>query len=759
MIGVVAGVLPLGLLPRLPPPELMGLMALAGLGLCFIGHSGARLLGGLLLGLSFACSQGQAMLERRLSDACVALDVNVEGSIASLPRLTQVANDTLRQRFELRVHSIAPASCAGPRKLLVSYYGSSRPVPGEQWHMVLRLKKPWGLANPGSFNMQAWFASSAIDGVGSVRSNQAIRLRVASGIDSLHHRVRLLVRERINTLDMAAGVKAILAAVTVADKSGIDGRMWGLLQQFGINHLLVISGLHIGLVAGVGYLLGKGIARPLALAGWVSSWLPAAMGFAIALIYAALAGFSLPTEGALIMLGCFCLAPVLGRESVPANNLLLAAFLILLLNPLAPLDSGFWLSFGAVAALLWLLPWQRRHGRVMALLKTHVFMSVFMLPLGGWWFGGASLVAAPANLLMIPLIGLLVVPLALVATTLFLMGSPLDIYLWRWAGLPLSQLLPVAQSLVTGLGQWFYLPLAPSLVALPLALFGVALLALPWNLPRLLTAVILIGPIFMPTHDADKADTPRVAFLDVGQGTSVLIQSGQRALLYDTGGGDPAGSNMAASVVLPYIRHRGLDRLDTLIVSHPDRDHSAGMGTLMAGLPIGRIRRGGEWPQGSPGKLCRAGEAWHWPTGERFQILAPAHRAQARRNNASCVLMIEIGPHRLLLPGDIETSQELELVRYWTSGLKSNVLMAAHHGSRTSSSWAWLKTVQPARVVITSGYANRFGHPHPDVLARLEAGGARVRQTWRGGALELYLPVGEEAQVRPHREQKRRFWM
>jgi competence protein ComEC len=759
MIGAVSGILPVGLLPWLPPPPLLGLVAIAGLGLLFWACVSSRFLSGALLGLVLASLQGHVLLEHRLSDSCVGINLTLQGVIGSLPRISQLPDDTLRQRFEFLAQSLTPSRCMGPRKILLSYYGPRTLVPGEVWQMEARLKKPWGLSNPGSFNMQAWFASSGIDAVGSVRANRAKRLATASGLSGVHHRLRLSVRERIAAVELPAGARAILAAVTVADKSGIDGQMWTLFQQFGINHLLVISGLHVGLVASIGYLLGKVLARIILVTGQVVAWLPPALAFLIALAYAALAGFSLPTQRALIMLGCFCLAPVLGRESAPWNSLLLAAFLILLLNAMAPLESGFWLSFGAVAALLWLAPWQGGRSLPATLAGTHLFMSLVMVPMGGWWFGGASLAAAPANFLLIPLIGMVIVPLALAATAFHFAGVSLDVYLWQWAGLPLSYLLPLAKAMAASMGRWFYLPLTPGLLSVVLALGALILFALPLCWKRGLAMLILFVPVFTPVNGMNQLEQRLIAFLDVGQGTSVLIQSGPRALLYDTGGGDPAGSNMARSVVLPYILQRGLRRLDTLIVSHPDRDHSAGTDSIQGAMPVDRFMRGGKWPPQTPGRPCETGQAWRWPSGERFQIMAPGLIEQATSNNASCVLMVDMGEIRLLLPGDIDTGQELELVRYWRDELKSDFLMAGHHGSRTSSGPTWLKYVQASELIITSGYANRFGHPHPDVVARLETSGARVSQTATDGALEIVINTDKEPELRSYRRLQWRFWM
>ena len=761
MIGVVLGIVPVGLWPYLPEWPLSPLLCGIGVLLLLRRTRFARLCCGAALGCALAVSHGEALLRSRLAEDCVKVPVTLAGVVSSLPRSSRMPDHTLRQRFEFSVEDIKPAGCLGPERLLLSYYGPDKVIPGEHWQFEGRLKKPWGLANPGSFNLQAWFAQSGIDGVGSVDAARAQRHRGRQTPGTAHHRLRLSISERIAGLDMDRDVLAILRAITVADKSGIDARLWTLLQQYGINHLLVISGLHVGLVAGAGYLLGGIVVRIFIFRGAVGASLPGGFALVLACSYAALAGFSLATQRAICMLACFIIADLTGRSSGSANNLLLAAVAVLVLNPLAALGSGFWLSFGAVAALLWLSQWQRRAGICRRLLGTHVFMALMMLPMGAWWFGGSSLVGAMANLLMIPLIGFVVVPLALLAVVCFLLGWPFDSDLWHLAAWPLQQLLPMAYELASAGQHSLYQYLSPSLPGVLLGLLAALLLVIPGGVRLKLLAVIMALPLLLPVNTGHERATQstRVTVLDVGQGTAVVIRAGNRTLLYDTGGGDPAGVNMATSVVLPYLRRQGAAVLDTFVVSHPDADHSAGTASILGAMAVGRFRYGSAIPRVSGGQACVAGEAWRWPGGQTFQFLSPAQEKTHSSNDASCVLQVEIGPYRLLLPGDIESDRERLLVRYWGEGLRSDWLLAAHHGSQTSSTRTLLKTVRPATVVLSSGYANRFGHPHPLVLERLQQDDMQVLSTVASGALEFDFAPGRAVVVRAHRQEKRRFWM
>jgi len=769
-----AGIVCVAFWPALPAPRYIPVLVVAGLALALPRVAPCRCASGLLLGASLALWHGHALLASRLAADCVGVPVVVSGSIASLVAADTLPDGTLRRRLTLAVRAIAPGRCAGPRRIDLTVYGAAAVHPGEQWRFAAKLKRPWGHANPGGWNRQGWFARRGIDAVGHV-PRRGMRQRLAdSGRVADYHRLRQAIAARIETLGLAPDVAGVLRAVTVADKGGVGAALWSTFQHFGINHLLVVSGLHVGLVAGCGLLIGRAGAR---LIGRGGGWLPQLAALAPAAGYAALAGFSLPVQRALCMLAAFTVASWAGRRGIPARNLLLAAAVVLAINPLAPTGSGFWLSFGAVAALLWQAAWQARGrggggtvvadggARLRRAVVTQGYMCVVMLPVGAWFFGGGSLVSLPANLLMIPLVGCVVVPLALAAAALFLAGVAGADVLWYLAARPLELLLPAGERLAASGPPGMFLRLGAPPAAFALALLGVALLVLPGRggqraLPLLLMLPLLLGPLRQPAGDAALT---RVTVLDVGQGTAVVIRAGGRALLYDTGGGFPGGPNAARATVLPFLRQQGIAALDTLIISHGDLDHSAGAGDILERLPVRRIRRGDASSAaatggGTAGRPCLAGESWRWPGGQRFRFLSPAREAGLSSNNRSCVLLVEAGDYRLLLAGDIEKDRERTLVRFWGPELAAEWLLAPHHGSATSSSRTLLKTVGADTAVISAAYANRFGHPHPDVLGRLRAAGAAPESTANGGALTFEIGAGGVRLVR-YRQALRRYWL
>ena len=762
MIGTVSGIVLAGTWRDLPPWPLCLLLVGSAVWTLRWKSWFARLACGLACGSALGLVYGTVLLQHRLQEECVGVPLTVSGRVSSLPSDRRSPNEQRRQRFEFRVGDLAPQRCAGPTKILLSYYGNHTIHPGEAWQFEVKLKKPWGLANPGSFNMQVWFAQEAIDAVGSIRESGVTKLLpLAGGIYAMHHRLRQQISARIGELQLDRDVIAMLQAMTVADNSAIEPPLWQLGQQFGINHLLVISGSHIVVVAGAGFFLGGLLTRIVPGSGCGGVWVPQVLALLLACLYGALAGFSIPVQRALWALGSFVVTALAGRRSKPSHSLLLAATAVLLVNPLAALGSGFWLSFGAVLTLLWLARWQHGLGILGRLLTTHGFMALVMLPLGALFFGGGSIVSMLANLLMIPLVGLVVVPLSLLAVVSLLAGWPVASALWYLAGWPLQQLLHPAYALADRGSEWLFLPLSANLPDVLLALLAVALLILPGATLLKLLALVLALPLALPgalSSPAPSLDT-RVTVLDVGQGTSVVVRSGDRALVYDTGGGDPDGVNMGSLAVLPYLQQQGITSLDTLVISHPDLDHSAGTAVIAKAMKIDRFRYGGRGAGVGEGRPCSAGESWRWPGGQVFQFLSPALEVPSSTNDSSCVLQIQVGDYRLLLPGDIEEERERTLVQYWGKELSSEWLLAAHHGSRTSSSLTFLKTVQPEVAVMSSGYANRFGHPHPSVMQRMHHQNVQTLSTATDGALIFDLGAGQALRINAYRQSERRYWM
>lgn len=713
---------------------------------------------GLLLGCGWTNVSGQRLMEQWLAPHCERLPLTVRGHVASLPELVDRGSGRSYQRFLLDVSELAPHGCVGPGRLRLTYYGDTGLAPGQYGEFTALLRVPWGLANPGTGNRESWYAANGIHAVGSVR-----HLVIEEGTVPWryrHHVARAAVIQSIDDLSGDRRAIGLLTALTVGARHRLAAEDWTLLRELGVLHLAVISGLHVSLAAAAGAFFGKLVSRAASLAGAGTQWrqLPGVFALASAGVYAALAGFSLPTVRALIMLAGLVFALTFDRSPTSPRTLLLAAFLLVLLEPLATLSSGFWLSICAVAALLWVIAWQPPRCRVAAALRIHLYLCVAMLPLTGWWFGGGSVVAPLANAIAVPVVGLAVVPMTLLASAVDTVSPPVAQWIWQWPLALLTLLLSLADAFAVPAQDIGYRPLGGGVYAAINGLLAALLLGLP--LPRHLkaAAACLLLPLLLREPSPRFPARAELAVLDVGQGTAVVVSDGRRALVYDTGGGQPGGYTLADAVIAPFLEHRGIRAISTLVVSHADRDHSAGTQALLDAFPVARLWRGQALPGVSRGSPCRGGRTWAWPGNIRFQFLTGSQEPPRSANRASCVLWVDLAGHRFLLPGDIDAARERELVRYWREGLRADWLLAAHHGSGSSTASAWLRAVDPVGVVFNHGRANPFGHPHPDVVARLERRGIRIRSTASDGAILFRVTHRGNLEITTARGGHAPFW-
>lgn len=758
----------MGFSPLLPPvPVAVALFAWVGFQARYaVSGSGAtRVFTGCLLGFAVGAVYGHSHVKQQLPASCVKQPLTVEGRIVSLPESAPSPFGGLRTRFHFELTKSLPQHCGHARRLQLSYYGNEKILPGQHWSFNVRLKQARGLSNPGGFDAQYWFTQTGIVAVGAVKGDGTL-VSAPELYTLVNQRWRFELAARIRGLPFSERVRAVLAALTIADKSGITPALWQQFAALGVNHLLVISGLHVGLVAGLGLLIGRALALPFIRFHRLGAWVPACTALAAAGSYMALAGFTLPTQRAFIMVAVFVLGAAVARSQPAVTGLLYAATLILLVNPLAALGSGFWLSFGAVLGLLWLGRWQRGIPVWRQFIGTHTYMTLVMFPLGAFFFGGASVVALFANALLIPLIGLVVVPLALAAALAHLLGLWWEWAFWLLAGELLEIILQAIEQITRAQGAPFFRFIPPGPLVVILGLAACVLLVLPlhwrWRVPLLLLPAALLLPSQGAQPEQPQPSTS-VTALDVGQGTAVVVRSGHRALLYDTGGGTPGEYTLSGAVVIPYLRAMGVTQLDTLVISHQDADHSAGVAEVLQAFGATRVRYGGRPGHGTDtyyaGRPCRAGEAWRWPGGQVFRMLAPARETSLNSNNGSCVLQLEYAGTRVLLTGDIDGQRECTLVKYWRNNLASELLLAGHHGSKTSSYWSFLKWVAPGAAIFSAGYANRFGHPHPDIVERYASAGVRQYETAQSGAVTLQISATGELTLIENREALRPYWM
>lgn len=754
-LGSLVGVLLVQGLPLLPPLWCGILLALAALVLGW-RYPGARGFACLMLGIAWALWRGGLAMDARLPRALEGRDIEVVGRLVDLPQIRRDAS-----RFTFKVQSAAldgsPMNLRG--LVTVSWYeGAPVLAPCSRWHLLLRLKRPRGLLDPGAADSERSALERGIVATGYVRDDPANTAlgTTATCIDGFRDAIARGIDARVRRPHDAA----LLKAFAVGDTRDLAQQDWAVARANGVSHLIAISGFHVGVAAVFGVWLAL-----LAYALWprLGLYLPrlqAQAGAALltATIYSALAGFGLPTVRTLLMIAVVALARCSRRSTSGAQSLALAMLAILLFDPLAVLSAGFWLSFIGVSFLMLCLQARGRGLRAFLheLSAGQMLMTVALLPLTMWFFGQASLVGALSNLVAVPLVSFVIVPCALIAMVLMVLCPPLATpVLWVAA-----QIVHAQWWLLEHMAQWpganWYLP-SMSYCALVLALLGALWLFMPRGVPLRWLGALMFLPLLYPPRTLPDEGAFQATVLDVGQGLSVLLQTRHHVLVYDAGARYPSGFDLGEAVVLPAIHALGLGQLDMLMISHGDNDHAGGARAVATAFPHA-IRYAGE-----PARVhvtmdqCKTGQSWVWDN-VAFRVLNPRQGAAAHDNDNSCVLLVEGRGGRLLLTGDISSAVEMAVADQLGDG-PAPILVVPHHGSKTSSSDAFIHSLQPPLAVVSAGWHNRFGHPKPEVVKRYAEAGVPLFNTAVEGAITLDFPAAGAPKRQPGwRLRQRRYW-
>jgi competence protein ComEC len=759
--------------PVLPGWGVLAALAAVSAGLTFAawhrqgrGRQLLACLAALLAGCAWAAAMGQWRLADQLPHENEGRDIRITGVVAALP---QAYENGVRFDFE-----VEQAEAGVPSKISLAWYRGWRAEESDEWHaapelhagerwqLTVRLKRPHGNLNPQGFDYEAWLFERGVRATGYVRAaddNRRLEAFVPR-FDLAVERLRELVRTRFLRALPEHDYAGVLVALAVGDQRAIDGGLWQLFARTGISHLMSISGLHVTMVAALGAWLVSFFwrRRPDLMLRLPAQKAAAAAGWATAFAYCLLAGFGVPAQRTLIMLSVVALALWLGRAASGSRVLALALLIVLLRDPWAVLSAGFWLSFGAVALLFYigsgrlaLGHWLAQWGRAQWAITIGLIPALLAL------FQQFSLVSPLANAIAIPLVSLVITPLALIGALL-----PFD--------LPLAlahQLLAWLMAFIEWLAD---LPLAvwqqhaPPMWAVGLATLGCVWLLLPRGFPSRGAGAFLMLPLVLVAPARPVEGELLVTVLDVGQGLAVHVQTAGHDLIYDTGPQFSPDANSGNRILLPYLRAAGVRRLDGLILTHEDKDHAGGALSLLDGLPVAWTAS--SLPEAHPfreapgHRPCIDGQAWEWD-GVRFEMLHPDaagyEKTKRKSNDMSCVLKVTAGESSVLLTGDIETISEQALSKRQGERLRADVLLAPHHGSRTSSSPEFLAAVGAKTVIFPVGYRNRFRHPNAEVLRRYEDSGAQLLRTDRDGAVTLRfgaVPPG----LTFEREARRRYW-
>ncbi|MEX1034114.1 MAG: DNA internalization-related competence protein ComEC/Rec2, partial [Cellvibrionaceae bacterium] len=728
MIKILAasvGILAVSWLPHLPTlPQSAWqlatlLLPIAAVICLLLLHPRTRPLAWFCLGALWGISAGHRLLAGQLPAALEGEELLVSGYISALPE----DRDDF-QRFEFSIddfHNIDPVYLAEqplPKRVLLSWYGQDSQIRvAQRWTLRIRLKRPRGFVNTGGFDYQRWLLSRGLGATGYVRPSTHNQLHgVAPGYTVQKQRQRIR--------DWIAGAvdsdsQGLLLALAIGDSSAISPEQWELLRATGTSHLMAISGLHIGLIALFGYWLGHALRAACSLLGrrlGLGYLLPGCVSCILAACYSAMAGFSLPTQRALIMVLLVNIAIVLSRVGTSMRALAWAMLIVLLLDPLSAYQLGFWLSFGAVGFLLFHFQHryrtdsgaQRFVGFGRAQWVVFVGLMVPLLALNQ----ALSLLTPLANLIAIPLVSLVAVMPLLLGVLLSGLDWSIADALLQLAAATLRLCLWILDGFTHHLKSvgWYPQGAGVSLFSALLALAGVLLLLSPRGIPGRWLGVVLLFPLLLP--GADRRPPLAVTVLDVGQGLAIVVATPSRLLVYDTGPAYSERFNAGDAIVGPYLRARGIHKIDRLIVSHGDADHAGGTEALMAGVAVDDLIVGNDLPRVSgtypdvPASRCDSDAGWRWDEVS-FRLIEPDGATQGR-NNQSCILLIEYAGQRVLIPGDIEAPVERILLAAGQLPRSVAVLVAPHHGSATSSTPGFVEQTQAQRVVYSAGYRSNY---------------------------------------------------
>lgn len=727
----------------------------------------------LALGFAWAGLYASWRLADALPPEWETKEIELVGVVATLPQT--IENGT---RFSFDVERVLTPNAKVPRHISLAQYVDGFPETadasgllkfhaGERWHLRVKLKRPHASMNPHGFDFEAWALERNIRAVGTIRKasgNQRITqfvwrpaYMVEAVREKIQHRISKALKER--------PYSGVLQALVIGDESGISQEDWQVFLRTGINHLMSISGLHITMLSGMAFALVMALWRR---SEKLTLQLPARKaaviaGVFVALSYALVAGFSVPSQRTVYMLLVFAVALWSNRPVVIGRVLAYALFVVALLDPWAVLAPGFYLSFGAVAIIAYALGGRLGQSHwLLTATRTQWVVTLGLVPLLLLMFQQVSLISPVANAFAIPVVSLLVVPLSLLGAIL-----PIDSALLLAHSL--MQILMLALQFLANLPLSTWQQHEPPIWTFVLALFGLLWMLLPKGFPLRFLGAIFFLPMFFVMPARPEIGAMQVTVLDVGQGLAVFIRTHQHTLLYDTGPQYNTQTDAGGRILVPYLRAEGVGRLDGLVVSHNDNDHSGGMRSVLSQVAV-------SWVVSSLPKLpaefehvkhlaCFAGQRWQWD-GVQFEMLSPEATSYAdeavKDNNRSCVLRVASASGSILLAGDIERPVEMALAEISASALKSSVLVVPHHGSRTSSSETWIDAVNPTTAIMTVGYHNRFGHPKADIVERYWRRGIRTYRSDEDGA--VLLNFNEKTKVKSNwteqawRRTHHRYW-
>ena len=692
---------------------------------------------GVWLGVFCVAYAYGAFIQAQSDQQPIVLDQPTEGvltgQVISVPERNQHATRWLVQADSWQGQAVSA-------RVQLSDYDSHVVVHvGERWQWAVRLKPVHGLSNPGGFDWRAYQRFHHIHTRGYV-INQLPSQRLRRGSSWSVNAIRERCSEVIHAVVTDPLLSSTLSALTLGLRDDLSSSQWQILQRTGTSHLVSVSGLHITWVALLCYQLAYWLwcRCPALLLRYPAPWVAMGVSLSAAMGYAILSGWALPAQRA-----CWMICAVLWGQCMmnpwPMSQRLLTAVLIMLvMNPLAINTASFWLSVSATAWIGYaMLGRSSNKGRLRLWITFQGYLLIGLLPFNTAYFGVLSGTGWLANAWAVPWVSFVVLPISLLGVlmvALHLPGAVILLHCSAWS----LKLLWLGLTWMSHHTAWLWYHNLSGL-ALGCVMVATVLLCLPRGVPGRGFACCCFLPLLFPLQSRPEPGSVWMTVLDVGQGLAVVLQTATHVMVYDAGPHTYGGFDAGQQVVLPYWRRLNYPSIDRLMISHGDNDHAGGARALLeTGLVRSLMTSDRQQFSAWHPISCYGGQVWHWD-GVQFQVLWPVEGMPYQGNNSSCVLRVDNGQKSILLTGDIEKPVEQQLLQQSRSLVAATILVAPHHGSRTSSSWPWVRAVSPKRVIFSQGYLNRYHFPSAEVVHRYHRLHAITYSTSREGAIEVKI--------------------
>lgn len=686
--------------------------------------------------------------------------IAITGYVASLPEI----NDK-DITFTFNTETIA--GVVQHTKLRLSWYDETViPHFNDKWQLCVKLKRPHSMLNLGGFDFEQYLWSRGIRASGYVFKCQNNHLLAAGENSGFISNLRQKLKEAMANSLLGRPLAGMIIALVLGDQSGISKEQWQIFRDTGTSYLMAIAGLHISLFAGLMFLAAQFIWRRITC---LVLRIPAQQAAAVmaligGVVYSVISGFSIPTQRALVMLIAFMLAILLRRNIKPLKTLFLALLIVLLLDPLAVLSVGFWLSFVAVififyvsgARLCFNYGWFRKYW------KMQWAITLGLMPLTLLFFQQMSFSTLLANIIALPGVCSVVVPLSLLGG-LLLLGFPKLGTVILWLAEKLMEMIWIWLQWLASFPQFNWYHAIFHWWILAAAFIGILLLLAPRGFPARITGVVWLLPLIFYLPAGPKHQEVWFDLLDVGQGLAAVVRTQNHTLIYDAG---PKFGEMDAgeAILVPFLRASGVGSVDTMVISHGDDDHFGGAFSVVKTLPVKNIIT--SVPEKFAGVIaaqhCYAGQFWQWD-GIKFTFLHPEQKTEHKilDNQASCVLRIDDGKNSILLTGDIEKAAEKEMIKSESKNLRATILVVPHHGSATAALPEFVESISPQYALFPVGYLNRFNFPADSVVNLYRDLGAKILTTADSGQITFEFDANNQQDLKPqlYRILHKSYWM